>query len=250
MATNGKGSVIVELYDNPLTERKDDRIGRVVTSRSYSEDDIIAEIVARRTDLSASTIKASLNLASEIALEKIANGASVSLGLGYFGLSVNGVFIGDNAKWDANQHNLSVRITPTAKLRDAVKSSSVDIRGLAAGGLTINSLTDVSSGEVNSRITPGGGVNLTGTRIKIDGENPANGITLTNQQSNEVVAIPKTSLLVNDPSKITFIVPSGLVEGDYKLTITTQFSSATTSTKEPRTYTFEFVLNVQPTNAN
>jgi hypothetical protein len=248
MATNG--NIIVELYDNPLTERKDDRIGRVVTNRSYDENDIIEEIVARRTDLSASTIKASLNLASEIALEKIANGASVSLGLGYFSLGVSGVFIGDNAKWDAGQHSLSVRITPNSKLREAVKSTLVDVRGLAAGGPAINILTDVSTGEVNSRITPGGGVNLVGSRIKIDGDNPANGISLINQLTNEVVAIPKTALLVNDPSKITFIVPANLANGDYKLSITTQFSTSVTNTKEPRTYSFDYVLNVQLNNPN
>ena len=41
MGTTEKNSVVVELYDLTLTERKDDRFGRVVTSKSLSEDDMI-----------------------------------------------------------------------------------------------------------------------------------------------------------------------------------------------------------------
>ncbi len=244
MATNDKSSVIVELYDLTLTERKDDRFGRVVTTKSLTEDDLIAIAVSRRTDLNANTLKASINILQEIASEQIANGASVSFGLGYFNLGVNGVFIGDNAKWDPAIHSLSVRVTPTAGLRTAVKASIVDVRGMAASGLVVNTVTDVTSGEVNSRLTPGGGVNLTGNKIKIDGDNASVGISLTNEATKEATLIAKTAVLVNDPSKITFVVPAGLASGDYKLTITTQYSSTSHLLKEPRSYTFDYVLNV------
>jgi hypothetical protein len=49
---------------------------------------------------------------------------------------------------------------------------------MAASGTYVNTLTDVASGEVNSRLTPGGGVNLTGVKIKIAGDAPGVGIHL------------------------------------------------------------------------
>lgn len=244
MATQEKSSVIVELYDLPLTDRKDDRFGRVVTTRSLTQDDLIAIAVARRTDLSASTLKASMDILSEIAIEQISNGASVNFGLGYFHLGVNGVFVGDNARWDSSQHSLSIRVTPISDLRSAVKSSAVDVRGMAGSGIFVNSLTDVSSGEENSRLTPGGGANLVGSRMKIDGDDPGVGISLINQATSEVTAIPKASLLVNEPSKITFIIPSSLAAGDYKLQLCTQWGNSANMLKEPRSYTFDYVLNV------
>jgi len=244
MATNEKNSVIVELYDLTLTERKDDRFGRVVTTKSLKEDDLIGIAVSRRTDLNPVTLKASMEILKSIAIEQIANGASVSFGLGYFSLAVNGVFIGDNGPWDSSIHSLSIRVTPTAELRNAIESVSVDVRGLAASGLFVNSVTDVTTGEENSRLTPGGGVNLTGSKVKIDGENAAIGIRLTNQATTDVYVIPMTSLLVNDPSKISFIVPATLVPGDYVLSLTTQYSSPAQTLKEPRTYTFDYILNV------
>ena len=245
MATNEKNSVFVELYDLILTERTDDRFGRVVTTKSLTEDDLVKIAVARRTDLNAVTLKASLEILKEIAKEQIANGASVSFGLGYFGLEVKGVFIGDNPRWDSKQHNLSVRVTPNADLRQTIRNVSVDVRGMASVGVVINSLTDVASGEMNTRLTPSGGVNLTGSKIKIAGDNPANGISLINQATEAVTTISATTILINEPSKITFIIPADLPAGDYKLRITTQFSTNTQTLKEPRSYLFDYVLSVE-----
>ncbi len=243
MATQEKGSVIVELYDLTITDRKDDRFGRVVITKSLIEDDLVQKAVSRGTDLNAVTLKASLNILKEIAVEEVINGASVRFGLGYFNLAANGVFVGDNARWDPSQHSLSIHVSPTAEFRNAVKTIAVDVRGMAASGTAINLVTDVVSGEENTRLTPGGGVNMTGSRIKIDGDGAGVGLSLTNQETNEVVAIPKTSILVNDPSKITFIVPADLTAGDYKLSVCTQFTGAGLL-KAPRTYTFDYVLNV------
>ncbi len=244
MATQEKRGVIVELYDLPLTNRKDDRFGRVVITRSLTEDDLVQKAVSRRTDLNAGTMKASLDILREIAVEEMINGASVRFGLGYFSLGVNGVFIGDNAGWDSSQHSLVVHVSPTNYLRTAMKSATVNIRGMARAGIFINSITDVSSGEVNSKLTPGGGVNLTGKKMKISGDNPGVGLSLINQETSEVTAIPKASLLVNEPSKITFVVPASLAAGDYKLNICTQYATAATMLKEPRSYTADYVLNV------
>ena len=244
MATTGKNSLIVELYDLTITERKDDRFGRVVTTKSINEDDLINTAVSRRTDLNPATLRSSMEILKEIAIEEIANGASVSFGLGYYNVAVNGVFIGDNAKWESSKHSLSVRVTPSAKLRTAVNAATVDVRGMAGIGTIVNSVTDIASGEVNTRLTPGGAVNLTGSKIKIAGDNPANGISLTNQANNVVTVIAVNAIAVNDPSKITFIVPADLAPGDYKLSITTQYSTAAQTLKEPRTFIFDYILNI------
>jgi len=115
---------------------------------------------------------------------------------------------------------------------------------MAGIGTIVNSVTDIASGEVNTRLTPGGAVNLTGSKIKIAGDNPANGISLTNQANNVVTVIAVNSIAVNDPSKITFIVPADLAPGDYKLSITTQFSTPSQGLKDPRSYMFDYILTV------
>ena len=239
-----KNNVFVELYDLTLTKRTDDRFGRVIATKALCTDDLVNIAVARRTDLNAATLKASFDILKDVAVEQLANGATVCFGLGYFGLEVKGVFIGDNAKWDSRQHSLAVRITPTSALRQTVRGVSVSVRGMASVGIVVNSLTDVASGEVNARLTPGGGVNLTGSKIKIAGDNPANGVCLINQATGEVTTVPATAILTNDPSKISFVVPASLPDGDYKLRITTQFSSGSQTVREPRSYLSDYVLTV------
>ncbi|MDD2216031.1 MAG: DNA-binding domain-containing protein [Parabacteroides sp.] len=113
-------------------------------------------------------------------MEEVCNGVSVAFGLGYFGLKVNGVFMGDNAQWDSTKHNLSVRVAPNAELRKAVETTDVNVRGLSSSGTVINSVTDVTSGEENGKLTPGGGVNLIGPRIRIDSIAPEMGLKLRN----------------------------------------------------------------------
>ena len=241
---NEKNSVIVELYDLTITDRKDDRFGRVVTTKSLKEDDLIRLAVSRRTDLNASTLRASLDILKEVAVEEIANGASVYFGLGYFSLLVNGVFVGDHAKWDPAQHSLHVKATASADLRNTVKGIHVNVLGMAQSGLVINLVTDVASGEENTRLTPGGGVNLAGARIRIVGDSPDNGLRLTEQNSGAVTTIEPTAILVNEPSKVSFIVPADLPAGDYKLSLTTQYSHSSVLLKDPRTYVFDYVLTV------
>jgi hypothetical protein len=194
--------------------------------------------------LNPTTLRAALDILKEIAMEELANGASVYFGLGFFHLTVNGAFIGDHAKWDPAVHSLRVNVTPSIDVRTAVKNTHVHMLGMAQSGLVINSVFDVASGEENTRLTPGGGVNLTGSKIRIAGDKPANGIALINQATDVRNPVPAANILRNDPSAVSFIVPAGLPAGDYKLSLTTQYSNAGSTLKDPRTYLFDYVLVV------
>jgi hypothetical protein len=233
--------VFVELYDLLLTAQKDDRSGRVVSTGSLKIDDLIQIAVSRRSDINAVTMKASYEILKEVALEEVCNAKLVEFGLSHYKLVADGVFTGDHAPWDSSKNSLVLNATATAEAREAVKSISVEVRGMASSGIFINTLTDVVSGESNSRITRGGGVNITGSKIKIAGDAPGVGLFLTETATGAETAIPATSILVNDPSKITFIVPADLPAGDYRLSIVTQFASHTLL-KEPRTYVYDYIL--------
>jgi hypothetical protein len=233
--------VFIELYELLFTARKDDRSGRVVSTGSLKIDDLIEIAVSRRSDINAVTMKASYEILKEIALEEVCDAKLVEFGLSHNRLGVNGVFIGDHPVWNGSEHNLQLIATPTAEAREAIKEITAEVRGMAQSGLFINSLTDVVSGEVNTRLTPGGGVNLTGVKIRIAGDAPGIGLHLTEINTGTVTDIPVTSVLINDPSNLTFIVPPDLQAGDYKLSLITQFSHGITL-KEPRTYIFDCVL--------
>jgi hypothetical protein len=245
MASEKKNTVFVELYDLKISEKADDRFGRVVTTQSLHEGDLINIAVKRRTDINPTTLRASLDILKEIAIEEIVTGASVQFGLGFFSLDVKGIFIGDHAQWNPEVNSLRVKTAPGVDLRTAIRDAHVKVLGRARSGIVINNLIDKTSGEENTRLTPGGGINLTGSKIRIAGESAENGIRLIEQSSGAITRIPTESVLINDPKKITFIVPGDLPAGDYKLSLTTQYSTAATTLKEPRAYLFDYVLAVQ-----
>jgi hypothetical protein len=237
-----KKKIIVELYELTLTDREDDRFGRVVHQGSINVDALIEIAVERRTDLNPVTLKASYEILKDIALEKVLDGCSVAFGLTYNNLKVNGTFYGNHPKWNPEENSVSLQATPLAIVRQKIDQLQVDVRGMSSTGIVINTVTDVASAEVNTRLTPGGGMNISGSKIKIVGDVAGVGIHLRNIDSQEVWDILPTSILVNDPSKISFIIPSDLREGDYHLSITTQYSNGSILLKEARTYTFDYVL--------
>lgn len=244
MVNNEKNSVKVELYDLALTQKKDERFGRVIKTKSLSEEDLVNIAISRRTDLNASTLKAAIDILKDIAIEEVTNGANVNFGLGYFSLGVSGVFIGDNAKWDNAKHKLSVNVTPSNELRKSIKSCKPDVRGMASTGISINYVEDVISGEKNICLTKGGGIKISGNRMKIAGNEQKVGLRLINQTTKEEIKMPITSVLVNTPSEIVFIAPADLPAADYQLSISTQFSGSTILLKNIKSYTFDYILTV------
>jgi len=232
-----------ELYEMPLTQRKDDRIARIVSTGSSTVDILIKKAATRRTDLNPITLKAGYEIIREIALEDLCEGKQVEFGFSHYGLVAEGVLIGDHAKWNDETNRLVLRATPAVDVRNAIKDIDVNVLGMASSGAYINTVTDVSSGEVNTRLTAGGGINLTGVKIKVAGDFPEIGIYLTDVNTTTVFSIPRNSILINDPSKISFIVPADLPVGDYKLSIVTQYtSSGATLLKEPRICVFDYIL--------
>jgi len=115
---------------------------------------------------------------------------------------------------------------------------------MATTGTVVNTVFDMLSATENSRITPGGGVNLSGTRLKIAGDHPAVGVSLVHSETNIVTRISFPSIMVNTPSRLSFIVPTELAPGDYKLSICTQFSPSGGLLKQAKTYYFDYLLQV------
>lgn len=245
MAKTDKKKLSVECYDNPLTERKDDRIGRVVSTGRLVIKDVISIAASRRTDLNTATLQAAYDILYEVAMEEVCEGASVEFGPVNISVKVRGSFYGDNPSWDPSVNSLQPSAVPNAAFRGTVKDIPVQMRGMATVGVFINMVTDVTTGQQNTCLTPGGGVNLSGSRMKI-GTGEGEGIRLIRQDNGEETLVPMTSVLTNEPSRISFIVPATLQPGDYCIGITTAYTgSGSVPLKTPRTFVFDQILAVE-----
>lgn len=73
---------------------------------------------------------------------------------------------------------------------------------------------------------------LFGKNIKLAGEDLAVGITLTNEE--EAFRISEEDIIVNHPSKLILLMPKDMPEGEYELTVTTQYGAGGRLLRAPR----------------
>ena len=106
-------------------------------------------------------------------------------------------------------------------------------------------MTDVSTGTQNGKLPPGGGLVGTGNRIKIAGEEgKAVGFFFVNAKDETETAVPMTSLIRNDPSAFSLIIPA-LADGSYYLEVATQYGGNNKFfLKEIRRNRFPYPLSV------
>lgn len=227
------------LYDNAITEEKGDYVAKPVITGSLHNAEIADRIVAKRTEYRKETIVNILDLADQEKVAAIAEGKSVVDGVGQYLISITGSFEGENAAFDPEKHKLGVAYTQGKLMRDTLKSVTVKTQPATTGPI-INDLVDSTTGEQNLVLTPSGPVVITGSNIKVAGDDPSVGIYLT---PSEGAAVKAGLLVHNNPSSITFMLPA-LADGEYTLSLTTQYGAGNKLVKEPRTYVFPVQLYV------
>lgn len=235
-----QNEVQIDLY-NLAVSGDNKTYGRVRRLKTLSEEQLINSALAG-SGFSKDQFIAAYNLVKEAAINEIADGASVSFGLGRYYLTSTGIFDGEKDTWDQSRNKLNVNVTPTRSLRQRVSSLTINVRGYAPVGGIINALYQSFDEKIfDNKIIPHEGLTIVGKDLKIQGDSPEVGVKFINIETNEATSVAK--LLTNQPSKLQFVVPS-LVAGEYRLAITTQFNGSK-DYKTPQTIEYNEVLLVE-----
>jgi hypothetical protein len=88
------------------------------------------------------------------------------------------------------------------------------------------------------KIAPDGGGSPEGFGLKNTGDAAGVGLFLKNIETGQVTQIPETSIMENLPAVVSFVVPAHLPEGEYRLSVVSQFSPGSKNLKVPRAYVF------------
>ncbi|MGV8090967.1 MAG: DUF4469 domain-containing protein [Mangrovibacterium sp.] len=174
---------------------------------------------------------------------QLCDGYSVNTGYFTAGPLIKGVFSSPQETFDAQKHSLLFQFNQGDTLRDELPSVEVEIMGIADTGLSILQVTDVKTGSVNDRLTPGRTLKIAGYKVKVAGDNENVGVYFVNQTSGESTRVDPSDMVTNNPSELIVMIPE-LAAGTYQLQVTTQFSH-NSLLKEPRTVIFDKVLTVQ-----
>ena len=93
-------------------------------------------------------------------------------------------------------------------------------------------------------LTPNHNLRISGHKLKIAGDNPANGIYFIDANGNRT-QVDVSDIVINNPSELMIMIPA-LPSGTYQLEITTQFTgSGGKVLKEPRSAIFNILLIVR-----
>lgn len=236
----------VWLRPNLLTKGVDnDYIAEVSTvSDTRHNEDIARRIVDEGSEIKYDTILNILNRSDGIKREMLQNGESVQTGVCRLSPRVLGSWIGGNATFDPSVHKITLDITPTAEMREALASVGVEVLGTKESGAYIGLVTDTLTGFIDGSITPNDDIRIEGDKLKIapDGEEGL-GVFFVNATGT---AIPVTRRFTKNKPKTLIVRVPALPAGDYTLQVVTRFTGGSQLLKEPRAIEYTKLLVVAP----
>ncbi|PJJ66595.1 DNA-binding domain-containing protein [Chryseobacterium geocarposphaerae] len=234
------------LYDNFLTkDNPNDFIARTVSERSLNVKQICEAAVNRG---GADVTAAAMEHATELFLKEMAyqlcDGYSINTGYFTAGTLIRGVFDSPSETFNSDKHTILFQFNQGEKLRAEIPNIEINILGVADSSSIILQVTDVKSGTVNDLLTPGKNLKISGNKIKIAGENPANGIFFVNTSTSTRTQVEINDIVTNNPSELIVVIPD-LQPGTYQLEVVTQYSGGSNLLKEPRTTELKKELTVE-----
>lgn len=116
---------------------------------------------------------------------------------------------------------------------------------LVSTGSLILETEDKKTGLKDGSATAGRNFFVRGAMLKVVGDDESVGVTLTNA-AKAVTKLTDDLITINNPSSITLLLPTDLEEGEYTLTVTTQYSAASRFLKTPRSVSTQIWIGDNP----
>ena len=227
------------LRENLLTPAPDDYMAQVTDVRSYTLDEIIDLMVDKGTTLTRADVAATLQVYSEVCASLIKDGSALNTPLMNTALSISGVFNGANDTFDKKRHTVNLNISAGTLLRDAITKVKCEKTESASTDPYITEVADIVSGKVNEVLTKGGVVQITGSRLKFDAKDAAQGIFFVPETGEAARA---AVIAENKPARLMAIIPADLAAGTYYVEVRTKILEGNKSGKKIKTGRFNKAL--------
>ncbi|UVQ47464.1 DUF4469 domain-containing protein [Parabacteroides faecis] len=209
--------------------------------QSLDITDVARAIVEERTEYRVDTLVNTANLIDEKIRQLVCQNNIVKTGTAMFTPAIEGLFLGKTGMVDPAKNKCTVNIIPTAAMRSELDKVTMEFSGTVkeSGGARIGLVKDVTTGKTDGTITPGGMIDVTGSKIRcINADGTGIGSLTLLKSTDRSVATSITLFGINDPSRLMFTLPANLEAGTYELTLETYFSTNSTQLKQPRTLVY------------
>ena len=230
----------VRLYPSNLPYRQGALFARTDSEAVLSLEDVATELKTRGgfTGNHRELIAHTRQFLDELVYQ-LCDGFAVNLG--YFSIHpVVGGFFGSEHE-SARGHPVTFRFRVRGPLRRIAKLIEIVVESPTEPG-RIETCFDLDSGEANGRITPGGIFTVTGSKLKVEGDNPECGLYFVSALDPARRFKARAKFAVNVSARLCGVAPPSLPEGDYHIVIVSQYTSGGIPLKTPRTITSEFTV--------
>ena len=231
------------LRENLLTPAPDDFMAQTQDVRSYTLDEIIDLMMQKGSTLTRADVKAVLQIYGEVCAAVIADGCALNTPLMNTALSISGVFNGANDDFDKKRHAVNLNITAGTLLHGVLPKVKCEKTGTASTDPYITEVADIVTGTVNTVLTKGGVVQITGSRLKFKADDAAQGIFFVPETGTPVRA---AVIAENKPARLMAIIPADLEAGTYYIEVRSKHSGGGKPLKAVKAGRFAKPLTVVP----
>ena len=211
------------LTDNTVTADPNDKILVLESTGKADMKKIYEEMLAKNTGLSAETLTHATTLFFRTCAQLLMNGYTLNTDL--FQASPRFTGVVESGKWNPAKNNIYVSFTQDKVIREEIAKTSVHILGEKNDIMYILEVEDRKTGLKDRTATAGRNLIIRGASLKIAGTDEAVGITLRNLKDNTVVKLDEDMIAHNNPSELTLLMPADTADGNYELTVSTQYSN-------------------------
>ena len=139
---------------------------------------------------------------------------------------MRGVFTSATDTYDPARHSLDVGANPGSRVRKTVRDNATVVKEEAVKPAP-NPIEyrDVGSDTTNDQLTPGNIGQLSGSRLKFDAAAADEGLYFLPVALGAETKVDTVQR--NKPAQVVFLVPAGLVAGQYRLEVRVRISGGT-----------------------
>lgn len=250
------------VYDSALTEHTDNYYLRVKIMPQTIDLHAVAHETATRLKKNEDEVYTLLNTAEDVKCDALSSGYIVSTPTALIQPGASGTILRADLSKTPDREKIKVyaSLSMGQRLRQSMNECRLEIFTQSAVAAPLLNGTQAQLRSANGSTThvpkAGKNIGLTGRNIKLAGTDPTVGVTFTSVETpSKKVFVPMEDVIVNEPKRLIFILPTKVTDGLWNVSVTTQYSSYRTTMKIPRTYQMDTPLSVgtpykQPEDGN
>jgi len=204
------------LRKNYLTTREDDFTAKPVVFDSVNQEELVKKVAAKHSALNEADVLIAVRAYEAVIAEELVQGSNIVTPMCNISLGITGVFDREIQDFDPEHHNLHLNYKPGVDFRTI--SEQVKLVKITAAEVmpVIELFEDTETQTKNEVITPGKAGTIKGSKLKVNTEDPVEGIFFV---SADDISTKVESYIRNKPSEVIFMVPEGLEAGQYQLQV-------------------------------